>query len=78
MNVYACCLRVHVHVKDMAQDNVCIMYGIPTSPLPVAAIHQSSSLPVAPRWYAVLCLRHGWHLSRLALALALAMVALVA
>jgi hypothetical protein len=45
MNVDAC-LHVHVHVKYMAQDNACIMYGIltsPRSPLPVAAIHQCFS-----------------------------------
>jgi hypothetical protein len=44
MNVDACCLHVHahVHVKYMAQDSACIMYGILTSPPPVAAIHQSS------------------------------------
>ena len=41
MNVDACCMHVHVHVKYMAQDNACIMYGILTSPPPVAAIHQS-------------------------------------
>jgi hypothetical protein len=43
---------VHVHVKYMAQDNACIMYGILTSPPAVAAIHQSSF-----RWRAEMACR---------------------